>query len=160
MRQNESPFASVALPASESDLLAAARAERGTDGIDLVATVSTTQPYSFGSGRHRVVAYDFGIKTTILRCLAEIATVEVVPASTSAADVLARRPDGVFLSNGPGDPAAVPYAVDAIQQLLGEVPVFGPRRTMVGTRRSRVPPIVLPGDLWRPRPPISRRSCS
>jgi carbamoyl-phosphate synthase small subunit len=111
--------------ASESDLLAAARAERGTDGIDLVATVSTAQPYSFGSGRHRVVAYDFGIKTTILRCLAEIATVEVVPASTSAADVLARRPDGVFLSNGPGDPAAVPYAVDAIQQLLGEVPVFG-----------------------------------
>jgi carbamoyl-phosphate synthase small subunit len=111
--------------APESELLAAARAERGTDGIDLVATVTTNEPYSFGSGRHRVVAYDFGIKTTILRCLAEIATVEVVPASTSAAEVLARRPDGVFLSNGPGDPAAVPYAVEAIRGLLGEVPLFG-----------------------------------
>jgi carbamoyl-phosphate synthase small subunit len=72
-----------------------------------------------------VVAYDFGIKRTILRHLGTMATVEVVPASTSAADVLARKPDGVFLSNGPGDPEQVPYAVDAISGLLGNVPVFG-----------------------------------
>ena len=72
-----------------------------------------------------MVAYDFGIKTTILRHLARIATVDVVPASTPAEDVLARNPDGVFLSNGPGDPAAVGYASDAIQGLLGQVPVFG-----------------------------------
>ncbi|MBW8827355.1 MAG: gamma-glutamyl-gamma-aminobutyrate hydrolase family protein, partial [Acidobacteria bacterium] len=62
---------------------------------------------------------------TILRHLGKIATVEVVPASTPAADVLARRPDGVFLSNGPGDPAMVAGAVDNIRGLLGNVPVFG-----------------------------------
>ncbi len=106
-------------------LLAAARSEPGTDGVDLVATVTCDAPYTVGHGAWRVVAYDFGIKTTILRHLGEIATVEVVPASTSAADVLARRPQGVFLSNGPGDPAAVAGAVDHIGGLLGEVPVFG-----------------------------------
>jgi len=106
-------------------LKAAAAAEPGTDGIDLVATVTTDEPYTWGSGPRRVVAYDFGIKRTILRHLGEMATVEVVPASTSAADVLARRPDGVFLSNGPGDPAAVAGAADAVAGLLGEVPVFG-----------------------------------
>jgi carbamoyl-phosphate synthase small subunit len=111
--------------ASESELLAAARAEKGTDGIDLVAQVSCAEPYTVGSGPRRVVAYDFGIKTTMLRHLGELATVEVVPAGTPAADVLARNPDGVFLSNGPGDPAAVGYAVDTIKALLGEVPVFG-----------------------------------
>jgi carbamoyl-phosphate synthase small subunit len=109
----------------ETVLKAAATAEPGTSGIDLVAEVTTAAPYHAGTGPLRVVAYDFGIKTTILRHLGEIATVEVVPASTPAADVLARRPDGVFLSNGPGDPAMVPYAVGAIGDLLGEVPVFG-----------------------------------
>jgi carbamoyl-phosphate synthase small subunit len=109
----------------ETVLKAAATAEPGTSGIDLVAEVTTAAPYQAGNGPLRVVAYDFGIKTTILRHLGEIATVEVVPASTPAADVLARRPDGVFLSNGPGDPAMVPYAVGAIGDLLGEVPVFG-----------------------------------
>jgi carbamoyl-phosphate synthase small subunit len=111
--------------ADETALKAAAQAEPGTEGIDLVATVTTDQGYTVGSGPRRVVAYDFGIKRTILRHLAPFATVEVVPASTSAADVLAREPDGVFLSNGPGDPAAVAYAIDAIGGLLGEVPVFG-----------------------------------
>ena len=111
--------------ASHSELLAAAQAEKGTDGVDLVATVTTDQSYSFGNGPLKVVAYDFGIKTTILRCLSEIATIEVVPASTTAAEVLARKPHGVFLSNGPGDPAAVPYAVDAIRELVGQVPMFG-----------------------------------
>jgi carbamoyl-phosphate synthase small subunit len=109
----------------ERALKEAAAAEHGTDGIDLVATVSTAEPYEHGNGPLRVVAYDFGIKRTILRHLADIATVEVVPASTPAADVLARRPDGVFLSNGPGDPAAVDYARENIKELLGEVPVFG-----------------------------------
>ena len=111
--------------AAESELLAAARAENGTDGVDLVGKVTTPEPYVFGAGPLRVVAYDFGIKTTILRHLSGIATVEVVPAGTPAADVLARRPDGVFLSNGPGDPAAVVGAPAIIDGLLGEVPVFG-----------------------------------
>jgi carbamoyl-phosphate synthase small subunit len=111
--------------ADEATIKQAAIDEPGTDGVDLVSTVTCDAPYTVGSGRRRVVAYDFGIKTSILSQPSEIATVEVVPASTSAAAVLARRPDGVFLSNGPGDPAEVPYAVDAIRQLLGEVPVFG-----------------------------------
>jgi carbamoyl-phosphate synthase small subunit len=112
--------------ADEDTLRAAAQAEPGTTGIDLVAQVTTPEPYTVdGVGPHRIVAYDFGIKRTILRHLAELGTVDVVPASTTAADVLAREPDGVFLSNGPGDPAEVPYAVDAIAGLLGQVPVFG-----------------------------------
>ena len=111
--------------ADEATLKAAALAEPGTEGIDLVATVTTAAPYSTGTGPARVVAYDFGIKTSILRLLGEIATVEVVPASTPAGEVLAREPDGVFLANGPGDPAAVTYAVDVIGRLLGQVPVFG-----------------------------------
>jgi carbamoyl-phosphate synthase small subunit len=111
--------------ADHTTLLDAARREPGTEGIDLVATVTTGEPYTVGDGPRRVVAYDFGIKTTILRHLGRLATVEVVPASTPAADVLAREPDGVFLSNGPGDPAAVPYAIESVRSLLGEVPVFG-----------------------------------
>jgi len=111
--------------AGEGVLKEAALAEPGTDGIDLVATVTTGDPYTVDGGLLRVVAYDFGIKSSILRVLREVATVEVVPASTPADAVLERRPDGVFLSNGPGDPAAVSYAVDAIGGLLGNVPVFG-----------------------------------
>ena len=114
---------------SYDELLAAARAEAGTEGIDLVATVTTEKMYRVDGGpqggARRVVAFDFGIKSTILRCLSEIATIDVVPASTSAADVLAMKPDGVFLSNGPGDPSAVPYAVETIRQLIGDVPIFG-----------------------------------
>ncbi len=111
--------------ASEAAIRAAAAIEPGTDGIDLVSTVSTPQSYTVGDGERLIVAYDFGIKTTIVRHLAGLGRVEVVPASTTAADVLARDPDGVFLSNGPGDPAAVTYAADAIGQLVGSVPVFG-----------------------------------
>ena len=114
------------------DLLAAARAAAGTDGQDFVREVSCTKAYRragaadrSGGGRRRVVAYDFGIKTSIIDQLAEIADVEVVPATTPAAEVLARRPDGVFLSNGPGDPAALPYAVAAVDELVGKVPIFG-----------------------------------
>ena len=109
--------------ADEATLHAAAQAEPGTDGVDLVAQVTTAEPYRLADGqRPLVVAYDFGIKRTILRHLASWSTSRSCPASTTAADVLARQPDGVFLSNGPGDPAAVPYASDAIAGLLGDVP--------------------------------------
>jgi len=113
--------------ADRDALLAAAQAEPGTEGVDLVAEVSTDRPYTVGSpdAPFRVVAYDFGIKTTILRHLARLAQIEVVPAATPAAEVLARNPDGVFLSNGPGDPGAAPYALDNVRGLLGEVPLFG-----------------------------------
>jgi carbamoyl-phosphate synthase small subunit len=111
--------------ADHETLLAAAKAEPGTDGVDLVSMVTRTEPTTYGTGPRRVVAYDFGIKTTMIRHLGEIATVEIVPASMPAAEVLARQPDGVFLSNGPGDPATVPYVVENIKGLLGEVPVFG-----------------------------------
>jgi carbamoyl-phosphate synthase small subunit len=109
----------------EASLHRAARAEPGTDGVDLVSGVTTASPYSSGHGPLRVVAYDFGVKATMLRHLGDMATVEVVPADTPAAEVLARRPDGVFLSNGPGDPAALPWAADTIADLLGRVPIFG-----------------------------------
>jgi carbamoyl-phosphate synthase small subunit len=109
----------------EVGLIASARAEPRTDGRDLVAEVTCASPYRFGSGPYHVVAYDFGIKRNILRNLGQVATVTVVPASTPATDVLALDPDGVFLSNGPGDPAPVSYATSAVRQLLGRVPVFG-----------------------------------
>jgi len=109
----------------EAGLLAAARAEPPTDGRDLVAEVTCSRPYQYGDGPWEVVAYDFGIKRHILRNLAEVATVTVVPAGTPAQEVLERRPDGVFLSNGPGDPAAVTGATERVRALLGEVPVFG-----------------------------------
>ncbi len=116
--------------APESELLAAARAEPGTRGVDLVAEVTTASPYGVGGvgedgGRLRVVAYDFGIKRTILDRLSRIAAVEVVPATTPSEEVLARRPDGVFLSNGPGDPGALDHLVKEVGRLLGELPVFG-----------------------------------
>lgn len=112
--------------ASTADLLTAARTEPGTDGVDLVATVTTPRRYTVESAvPRRIVAFDFGVKATMLRHLAALGTVEVIPAATAAADVLAMHPDGVFLSNGPGDPAMVPYAVDTIRELLGRVPIFG-----------------------------------
>lgn len=108
------------------DLLIAAHNAPLTDGVDLAAKVTTREPYSVQSDAPLyVVAYDFGIKQTILRHLSKIARVDVVPANTTAQDVLARKPDGVFLSNGPGDPAAVTYAIDAIRGLLDAVPIFG-----------------------------------
>jgi carbamoyl-phosphate synthase small subunit len=112
-------------PLTEVELKEAAQAEPGTDRADLASLVTTPDRYTVGTGPLRIVAYDFGIKRAILRHLGERAAVEVVPASTPAGYVLDRRPDGVFLSNGPGDPAAVGYASDQIRQLLGKVPVFG-----------------------------------
>jgi carbamoyl-phosphate synthase small subunit len=112
--------------ASESELRQAVVKEKGTAGRNLIAQVTTTKSYVHGSGKFKVVAFDFGIKTTILNCLAEFATVHVVPASTSAADVIALSPDGIFLSNGPGDPEMVHGAPATIRELFGTgVPMFG-----------------------------------
>jgi carbamoyl-phosphate synthase small subunit len=111
--------------APEQTLAAAAGAEPGTTGRDLVSDVTTAAPYTRGSGPVRVVAYDFGVKQTMLRRLEADALVTVVPATFSADDALALGPDGVFLSNGPGDPAALGTQVGIISDLLGRVPVFG-----------------------------------
>ncbi len=114
--------------AAHGDLMLAAKTDGGTDGQDLANVVTTNEPYTVGAtdAPFYVVAYDFGIKTSIVRQLSEAGVqIEVVPASTSALDVLAREPDGVFLSNGPGDPSAVTGAIANVQNLLGEVPMFG-----------------------------------
>ena len=115
---------------TDEALVRAAAAEAApTDGIDLAAAVTTDATYSVGDpdAPFYVVAYDLGIKRTILRHLKGSGCfVEVVPAGTSAADVLARKPDGVFLSNGPGDPAAVTGTIDAVRGIVGSgVPLFG-----------------------------------
>ena len=97
-------------------------------GLDLASRVTCDQPYRWGSGkgRFKVAAYDFGIKWNILRILEnQGCAVTVVPASTPAKDVLAMKPDGVFLSNGPGDPEPVTNAIEAVRELLGHVPLFG-----------------------------------
>ncbi len=109
----------------EAALVAAAVAEPSTEGRDLVREVTCDEAYTFGDGPFSVVAYDFGVKRNILRHLAGLATVRVVPAGTPAGEVLELGPDGVFLSNGPGDPTAVSGAVQAVGELAGEVPVFG-----------------------------------
>lgn len=130
-------------------LIAEARALPTMAGLDLASSVTCQQRYPWHEGgislesgagtaarvpgvpggaspRFRVVAYDFGIKRNILRLLVDKGCeVTVVPASTSAEDVLALKPDGVFLSNGPGDPEPVTYAVENIRKLLGRVPIFG-----------------------------------
>jgi carbamoyl-phosphate synthase small subunit len=115
-------------------LVAKARAIPRMDGTDLAKVVTTAQRYAWatgtreqeGAGSHHVVAYDFGIKQNILRMLVdEGCRVTVVPAMTSAEDVLALKPDGVFLSNGPGDPEPCNYAYENIRRLMGKTPVFG-----------------------------------
>ena len=97
----------------------------GTDGTDLVSSVSTSVTYSRGDAALHVVALDFGIKEAMVRQLAERFRVSVVPSSTSADTVRALHPDGLFLSNGPGDPAALGPQVAAIAELVGSVPIFG-----------------------------------
>ncbi len=135
--------------------VAKAKASPGLVGRDLVKNVTCADPYewnegqwqlgegykqralsktarrsrkaaSFKSPAYSVVAFDFGIKYNILRNLAESGCrVQVVPAMTSAEDVLAMNPDGIFLSNGPGDPDAVPYAKETVGKLIGKKPIFG-----------------------------------
>jgi carbamoyl-phosphate synthase small subunit len=135
---------------SPDELVDRARAAPDMQGLDLVARVSPAQSYAFEESRGpwrvsfdqhapivgparleharplHVVAMDFGAKRNILRCLVDAGCrVTAVPAATSARDILALNPDGVFLSNGPGDPAAVGYAVSTIRDLLGKKPMFG-----------------------------------
>lgn len=121
--------------------LEAARKFPGLKGMDLAKVVSTDKPYPWGEGqldldsgvfasaapKFKVVAYDFGVKLSILRMLAERGCdVTVVPAQTAAAEVLAMKPDGVFLSNGPGDPAPCTYAIAAIREFVAaRMPLFG-----------------------------------
>jgi carbamoyl-phosphate synthase small subunit len=110
-------------------LIALARSAPDMNGLDLAKHVTCSESYLWPHVLRftfHVVAYDYGIKRNILRLLSDHGCrVTIVPAQTSASDVLALKPDGVFLSNGPGDPAAVTYAIDNIQQLLGRVPIFG-----------------------------------
>lgn len=129
------------IDSDHASLVAKAKAAASTNGRNLAVEVSCTEPYrweepypssypaiipSAEGERLSLVAYDFGIKRNILRSLTHCGfDVTVVPAATSAADVLARKPDAVFLSNGPGDPAAVTTAVEACAELVGKVPIFG-----------------------------------
>lgn len=129
---NRKAYLHVAAAAlDEAEAVARARAWEGLDGQDYAARVTCADAYVFPSApgvdaaAPHVVCYDFGVKTNILRSLASWARVTVVPARTPAADVLARAPDGVFLSNGPADPAAVTYAIDNIRALLGRTPLMG-----------------------------------
>ena len=145
IRQKGMPHAAIGYAEDGVDanaLIAAAKAFSGLEGLDLAKDVSCTQSYQWDeqrwawpggfpkqtAPRKKVVAVDFGAKRNILRCLAEAgAEVTVVPASSKAQDVLAHNPDGVFLSNGPGDPAATgEYAVPMIKGILASgVPTFG-----------------------------------
>ena len=126
-------------------LVAKARSIRRMEGTDLASLVSTKKIYEWSASEPKnqtgdallsvaeeggellhVVAYDFGIKENILRMLTrENCRVTVVPAQTSAKDVLAMQPDGVFFSNGPGDPEPLEYAVDTVRELQGKKPIFG-----------------------------------
>jgi len=125
----------------QAQALEAARKFPGLKGMDLAKVVSTRERYHWneggidldsgiaaaGGGRFKVVAYDYGIKRNILRMLAQRGCdLTVVPAQTPAAEVLALQPDGVFLANGPGDPAPCDYAIQAIREIIARrVPLFG-----------------------------------
>jgi carbamoyl-phosphate synthase small subunit len=120
-RQYEWTKGSIDLAAPISDAAAEAASGAGRSAVKSGGRVGAE-----GAPRRRVVAYDFGIKQNILRLLVDHnCEVTVVPAGTSASDVLALKPDGVFLSNGPGDPEPIGYAVENIRKLLGRVPIFG-----------------------------------
>lgn len=121
--------AAIGAGVADADLVAAAREFGSMAGRDLTGAV-TCESWDIvpaqGTRRASVVAFDLGIKRDIVRQLsARGLEVQVVPAATSAADVAAMRPDGVFLSNGPGDPEPVTATIAAVRSLLGEVPVFG-----------------------------------
>jgi carbamoyl-phosphate synthase small subunit len=130
------------LDSDESSLVARAAASPSMGGLDLVKEVTCKEPYDWTEGTserwltqhlpggqevsHKVVVYDFGVKRNSLRRLVDLGcAVKVVPATTSAEEVLAYSPNGVLLSNGPGDPAAVTYAIRNVRALLGKVPLFG-----------------------------------
>ena len=131
------------IPQDHKELISKAQNSPGLVGRDLVQEVTCQQPYDWEEGewkilngenslrprvdkKYFVVAYDLGIKRNILRMLVEAGCrVQVVPASTPPDEVLALKPDGVFLSNGPGDPEGVPYAIQNVKFLLGKIPIFG-----------------------------------
>jgi carbamoyl-phosphate synthase small subunit len=95
-------------------------------GQELVPTVATTESYTYPGQRHRVVLIDFGAKRNIIRCLQERGCeVVVVPYNITSQEALALNPAGVVLSNGPGDPTDVPYAIKTARELVGQVPVLG-----------------------------------
>ena len=109
-------------------MVAKARAWPGLEGLDMAAEVSCTEPYvdSPDDPRFHVVALDYGIKRNIVRCLVDAGCkVTVVPAQTTADEVMALKPDGVFLSNGPGDPRPLDYAIETCKGLIGKKPIFG-----------------------------------
>ena len=115
---------------SEDEVLASVKAQPLMEGLDLATGVSTTEPYEIepvGEERFRVLAYDFGVKAHSPKLLAERGCrVTVIPAATPVDEIMADPPDGLFVSNGPGDPAAVENAADAIVALAeADVPVFG-----------------------------------
>ncbi|HET9743242.1 MAG TPA: glutamine-hydrolyzing carbamoyl-phosphate synthase small subunit [Terriglobales bacterium] len=144
LRKNGVMRGVISLIESDAEkLVAKARSIPKMDGSDLARVVSTKQRYSWDQGpivtpaaeapkpldpksALHVVAYDFGIKQNILRMLVDQGCrVTVVPAQTTAEDVLALKPNGVFLSNGPGDPEPVTYAQESIRRLAGKTPIFG-----------------------------------
>jgi len=106
-----------------------AKASQGLVGLDLVTKVTCTEPYAWRNNTgtlFQVVAFDFGIKSNIIRSLVERGcSVTVVPAHTTAEEIRAMNPDGILLSNGPGDPEPVTYAVNTIKRLMGAYPLFG-----------------------------------
>jgi carbamoyl-phosphate synthase small subunit len=108
-----------------ADVGAAAATALGTDGMDFVGEVTTPKPYTRGAGALHVVALDYGIKAAMVAQLAQRFRVTVVPSSTTADEVSALAPDGLFLSNGPGDPAALGANVAVLADLVGTVPIFG-----------------------------------
>jgi carbamoyl-phosphate synthase small subunit len=148
LRDHGAQNGSIGTESAEA-LVERARSAPSMEGLDLVQRVTPKERYEFSESRgawgvefdvHRqalppkqrkpqelhVVTLDFGAKRNILRCLVDVGCrVTAVPASTSAAEILALSPDGIFLSNGPGDPAAVTYAITTIRELLGKKPLFG-----------------------------------
>ncbi len=114
-------------PITEAEAIAKAQAWEGLDGQDYATKVTIDKPFEWNTeGEYHLVAIDFGIKYNILRLLADAGfRVTVVPAKTTAEEILKYNSDGVFLSNGPADPSAVTYAIDTIKALLGKKPMMG-----------------------------------
>jgi carbamoyl-phosphate synthase small subunit len=110
----------------DDSLLQKVKMAPSMDGLDLAKVVTCDKSYKWSKGKHKIAAIDFGIKYNILRLLeSHGCDVTVFPATASATDILNINPDGIFLSNGPGDPAAVTYGIKTVKELLGKKPLFG-----------------------------------
>jgi len=146
LRESGAMMSLISTDESAEALVELARKAKGLEGRDLTSLVTSKEPYSWHGGgcwsmsdpfnagiippvnsKYKVVAYDFGIKKNILRILYDLGCeVTVLPARTTATEALAHEPDGIFLSNGPGDPAAVGYAIKAVRELVeSNIPIFG-----------------------------------